>query len=172
MLSVRYYWVVSKSLEFWSSKAKWRLRSSLPSNILGLTFLKARKTSRDSKRRFSTSRSWIFSSMECLQLPLCLLPYKTHSALWTPQRFLTRKILSKNRDLFMRNENKSKCLQKFRVSSKQDKDCYRKTTPYLEQPSRHDSTSCDKGHNKPFWTVDRQTDRQTNRQPIFYSLES
>ena len=58
----------------------------------------------------------------------------------------------------MRNENKSKCLQKFRVSSKQDKDCYRKTTPYLEQPSRHDSTSCDKGHNKPFGQTDRQTD--------------
>ena len=57
----------------------------------------------------------------------------------------------------MRNENKSKCLQKFHVSSKQDKDCYRKMTPYLEQPSRHVSTSCDKGHNKPFWT-DRQTD--------------
>ena len=40
------------------------------------------------------------------------------------QRFLARKILPKNRSLFMRNETKSKCLQKFYVSSKQDKEYY------------------------------------------------
>ena len=37
----------------------------------------------------------------------------------------------------MRNKFKSKCLQKFYVSSKQEKECYRKTTSYLEQPRRH-----------------------------------
>ena len=62
------------------------------------------------------------------------------AVLWT-QRFLARKILPKNRSLFMRNETKSKCLPKFYVSSKQDKEYYRKTTPYLEQPSRHVSSS-------------------------------
>ena len=60
--------------------------------------------------------------------------------LWT-QRFLARKNLPKNRSLFMRNETKSKCLPKFYVSRKQDKEYYRKTTPYLEQPSHHVSSS-------------------------------
>ena len=35
----------------------------------------------------------------------------------------------------MTNKFESKCLQKFYVSSKQDKEWYRKTTSYLEQPN-------------------------------------
>ena len=53
------------------------------------------------------------------------------------QRFLTGKFWLKNRSLFMTNKFKRKCLQKFFVSSKQGKEWYRKTTSYLEQPSRH-----------------------------------
>ena len=37
----------------------------------------------------------------------------------------------------MTNKFESKCLQKFYVSSKLEKECYRKTTCYLEQPSCH-----------------------------------
>ena len=37
----------------------------------------------------------------------------------------------------MTNKFESKFLQKFYVSSKCEKECYRKTTFYLEQPSRH-----------------------------------
>ena len=37
----------------------------------------------------------------------------------------------------MTSKFKRKCLQKFYVSSKQEKEWYRKTTSYLEQPSRH-----------------------------------
>ena len=37
----------------------------------------------------------------------------------------------------MTNKFKKKCLQKFYVSSKQEKEWYRKTTSYLEQPSHH-----------------------------------
>ena len=37
----------------------------------------------------------------------------------------------------MTNKFESKCLQKFYVSSKLEKECYRKTTSYLEQPSCH-----------------------------------
>ena len=37
----------------------------------------------------------------------------------------------------MTNKFKRKCLEKFYVSSKQEKEWYRKTTSYLEQPSRH-----------------------------------
>ena len=53
------------------------------------------------------------------------------------QRVLTRKFWLKNRSLFMTNNFKRKCLQKLYVSSKQEKEWYGKTTPYLEQRSRH-----------------------------------
>ena len=55
---------------------------------------------------------------------------------WT-HRFLTRNIGPKNRSLLMKNKFENKCFQKFYVLSKQEKECYRKTTSYLEQPSRH-----------------------------------
>ena len=47
-----------------------------------------------------------------------------------------KKTLHKNGSLFMTNKNESKCLLNFYVSSEYDKECYRKTTPHLEQPSR------------------------------------
>ena len=71
--------------------------------------------------------------MDCLQLP-CIRVEEAVS--WT-QRFLTRNFWLKNRSLFMTNKFKRKCLQKFYISSKQEKEWYRKTTSYLEQPSRH-----------------------------------
>ena len=67
--------------------------------------------------------------MDCLQLP-CIRVEEAVS--WT-QRFLRRKFWLKNRSLFMTNKFK----RKFYVSSKQEKEWYRKTTSYLEQPSRH-----------------------------------
>ena len=36
----------------------------------------------------------------------------------------------------MTNKFESKCLQKFYVSSKHEKECYMKTTSYLEEPNR------------------------------------
>ena len=101
--------------------------------ILGLTFFRQEKTWKDSIRRFSIYCSWVLCSMDCLQLP-CIRVEEAVS--WT-QRFLTRKFWLKNRSLFMTNKFKRKCLQKFYVSSKQEKEWYRKTTSYLEQPSRH-----------------------------------
>ena len=79
--------------------------------------------------------SWVLCSMDCLQLPFIRVE---EAVSWT-QDFLTRKIWSKNRSLFMTNKSESKCLPKFYVSSKQEKECYRsrKTTSYLEQPSRY-----------------------------------
>ena len=44
---------------------------------------------------------------------------------------------SNKKILFMTNKFKRKCLQKFYVWSKQEKEWNRKTTYYLEQPSRH-----------------------------------
>ena len=77
--------------------------------------------------------SWVLCSMDCLQPP-CI---RVEEAVSCTQRFLTRKFWLKNRSLFMKNKFKRKCLQKFYVSSKQEKEWYRKTTSYLEQPSRH-----------------------------------
>ena len=71
--------------------------------------------------------------MDCLQLP-CIRVEEAVS--WT-QCFVTRKFWLENRSLFMKNKFKRKCLQKFYVSSKQEKEWYRKTTSYLEQPSHH-----------------------------------
>ena len=71
--------------------------------------------------------------MDCLRLSFIRVE---EAVLWT-QRFLTRQIWPKNRSLFMTNKFESKCLQKFYVSSKQGKECYRNTTSYLEKPSRH-----------------------------------
>ena len=61
---------------------------------------------------------------------------RRRSRTWT-KRFVTRKFWLKNRSLCMTNKFKRKCLQKFYVLSKQEKEWYRKTTSYLEQPSRH-----------------------------------
>ena len=70
--------------------------------------------------------------MDCLQLPYIRVE---EAVLWT-QRFLTRKFWLKAKFISMTNKFKRKCLQKFYVSSKQEKEWYRKTTSYLEQPSR------------------------------------
>ena len=68
----------------------------------------------------------------------------------------------------MRNETKSKCLPKFYVSSKQDKEYYRKTTPYLEQPSRHVSSSFMRRKRLKPLTVPLETKKKNNN----YSFQS
>ena len=85
--------------------------------------------------RFSFSSARFFL---CLLLPsACYAGYRVDEAVSWTQRFLTRKFRIKNRSLFMTNKFKRKCLQKFYVSSKQEKEWYGKTTSYLEQRSRH-----------------------------------
>ena len=51
--------------------------------------------------------------------------------------FPNKKNWAQKRSLFMTNKFESKCLQKFYVSSKHEKECYMKTTSYLEEPNRH-----------------------------------
>ena len=82
--------------------------------ILGLTFLRQEKTSKDSKGRFSIYCSWVLCSMDCLQLPFIRVE---EAVSWT-QRFLTRKFWRKNRSLFITNKFENKCMQKSFVSSK------------------------------------------------------
>ena len=47
--------------------------------------------------------------------------------------FPNKKNLAQQRSLFMTNKFESKCLQKFYVSSTHEKECYMKTTSYLEE---------------------------------------
>ena len=54
----------------------------------------------------------------------------------------------------MRNETKSKCLPRFYVSSKQDKEYYRKTTPYLEQRAAMSAVRSCEGND---WTFNGST---------------
>ena len=66
--------------------------------------------------------------------------YSIEEAISWTQRFVTRKFWPKNRSLFITNKFKRKCLQKFYVSSKQEKEWYStssETTSYLEKPSHH-----------------------------------
>ena len=51
--------------------------------------------------------------------------------------FPNKKNLAQQRSLFMTNKFESKCLQKFYVSSKHEREYYMKTTSYLEEPNRH-----------------------------------
>ena len=68
--------------------------------ILGLTFFRQEKTSKDSKRLFSIYCSWVLWSMDCLQLPFIRLE---EAVSWAP-RFLTRKIWLKN-EVYLRQTN-------------------------------------------------------------------
>ena len=51
--------------------------------------------------------------------------------------FPNKKNLTRRRNLFMTNKFESKCLQKFYVSSKHEKECYMKTPSYLKERNRH-----------------------------------
>ena len=94
-----------------------------------MTFFKVRKTSKDSKRRFSIYCRWVLCSMDCLQLP-----FIREAVSWT-HRFLTRKIWPINRRFFFFGKQIWK--QKFCVSSKKEKECYRKTTSYYLSSALH-----------------------------------
>ena len=61
------------------------------------------------------------------------LVYSRRRSRFVNSAFSNKKMLAENRSLFMTNKFK----RKFYVSSKQEKEWYRKTTSYLEQPSRH-----------------------------------
>ena len=78
--------------------------------------------------------------------------YSARRGRFVNSAFPNKKNLAQQRSLFMTNKFESKCLQKFYVSSKHEKECYMKTTSYLEEPNRH---FCQhfmrrKRHNKSF----------------------
>ena len=63
--------------------------------------------------------------------------YSRRKGRFVNSAFPNKKNLAQKRSLFMTNKFESKCLQKFYVSSKHEKECYMKTTSYLEEPNRH-----------------------------------
>ena len=101
--------------------------------ILGLTFFLAKKD---------------FEGFKTASFHLLLLSFVVDGLFTTPvysprrgrlvnSAFRNMKNLAQKRSLFMTNKFESKCLQKFYISRKQEKECYMKTTSYLEEPNRH-----------------------------------
>ena len=96
--------------------------------ILGLTFFQSRKD---------------FEGFKTAFFYLLLLSFVVDglftTPVYSPQRAVlwTQKNLAQKRSLFMTKKFDSKSLQKFYVSSKHEKECYKKMTSYLEEPNRH-----------------------------------
>ena len=100
--------------------------------ILGLTFFNARKDLEGFKTAFFHLLWLSFALHGLFTTPV----YSRRRSRFVNSAFPYKKIWPKNQILVMTNKFESKCLQKFYVSSKQEKEWYRKTTSYLEQQSR------------------------------------
>ena len=127
--------------------------------ILRLTFFSARKDFEGFKTAFFHLLLLSFVVDGLFTIPV----YSPRRGRFVNSAFPNKKNLAQTRILFMTNKFESKCLQKFYVSSKHEKECYMKTTSYLKEPNRHFkfvSTSCEERHNKPFrlltWRVNRK----------------
>ena len=101
--------------------------------ILGLTFFQARKDFEGFKTAFFHLLLLSFVVDGLFTTPV----YSRRRGRFVNSAFPNKKNLAQKRSLFMTNKFESKCLQKFYVSSKHEKECYMKTTSYLEEPNRH-----------------------------------
>ena len=63
--------------------------------------------------------------------------YSPRRGRFVKSAFPNKKNLAQKRSLFMTNKCENKCWQKFYVSSKHEKECYMKTTCYLDEPNHH-----------------------------------
>ena len=96
--------------------------------ILGLTFFQARKDCEGFKRAFFHLLLLSFVVDGLFTTPV----YSPRRGHFVNSAFPNKKNLAQQRSLFMTNKFESKYLQKFYVSSKHEKECYIKTTSYLE----------------------------------------
>ena len=78
--------------------------------------------------------------------------------------FPNKKNLAQKRSLFMTNKFESKCLQKFYVSNKHEKECYMKTTSYLEEPNRMRRTT-----QQTFSAINLASQQKTSK--LFFSSQ-
>ena len=101
--------------------------------ILGLTFSLTRKDFEGFKTAFFHLLLSSFVVDGLFTIPV----YSPRRGRLVYSAFPNMKNLAQKRSLFMTNKFESKCLQKFYISSKHEKECYMKTTSYLEEPNRH-----------------------------------
>ena len=100
--------------------------------ILGLTFSQARKDFEGFKTAFFHLLLLSFVVDGLFTTPV----YSPRRGHFVNSAFPNKKHLAQKRSLSMTNKFERKCLQKFYVSSKHEKECFMKTTSYLEKPSR------------------------------------
>ena len=101
--------------------------------ILGLTFFQARKDFEGFKTAFFHLLLLSFVVDGLFTTPV----YSARRGCFVSVAFPNKKNLAQQQSLFMTNKFETKCLQKFYVSSKHEKECYMKTTSYLEELNRH-----------------------------------
>ena len=101
--------------------------------ILGLTFFLARKDFEGFKTAFFHLLLLSFVVDGLFTAPV----YSSRRGRLVNTAFPNMKNLAQKKSLFMTNKFESKGLQKFYISSKHEKECYMKTTSYLEEPNRH-----------------------------------
>ena len=101
--------------------------------ILGLTFFQARKDF----ERFKTAFFHLLLLSFVVDGLFITPVYSPRRGRFVNSAFPDKKNLTQKRSLFMTNKFESKCKQKFYVSSKREKECYMKTTSYLEEPNRY-----------------------------------
>ena len=93
--------------------------------ILKLTFFQARKNFEGFKPAFF-HLSFVVDAL--FTTPI----YSPRRGRFVNKAFPNKKNLAHEQSLFLTNKLESKCLQKFYVSSKHEKECYMKTMSYLE----------------------------------------
>ena len=125
----------------WPKNEAYLWQTNLKANVCrNSTFQVNTRKNATWKRRLTSRISiyccWVLWSMDCLQLMDCFV-YSPRRGRFVNSAFPNKKNLAQQRSLFMTNKFESKCLQKFHVSSKHEKECYMKTTFYLEEPNRH-----------------------------------
>ena len=101
--------------------------------ILGLTFFQARKDFEGFKTAFFHLLLLSFVLDGLSTTPV----YSPRRGRFVNSAFPNKKNLAQKRSLFITNKYESKCLQKFYVSSKHEKECYMTTMSCLEEPNRH-----------------------------------
>ena len=101
--------------------------------ILGLTLFQARKDFEGFKTAFFHLLLLSFVVDGLFTTPV----YSPRRGRFVNSAFPNKKTLAQKRSLFMTKKFEGKCLQKFYVSSKHEKECYMNTTSYLEEPNRH-----------------------------------
>ena len=129
--------------------------SSVFSHFLRERSFKSRQNSRvdffSGKKGFKTAFFHLLLLSFVVDVLFTTPVYSPKRGRFVNSAFPNKKNLAQKRSLFMTNKFESKCLQKFYVSSKHEKDCYMKTTSYLENRiGIFVSTSCEERHNKPF----------------------